>query len=160
MVQMAETTSSHLSKIDDEQERRTRLGQILQSTARTRYTCGRKWIWAHRCLVAGSIIGNVIGTVAAISQSIGNPLLLGLLVSLPTMAFAVDKGFSIGATADWYSYAVSKYQSLADEFSVGLMSVEDALRRKEKIDSEIEPIKPKLQAQPFQDIRLSANARH
>jgi hypothetical protein len=110
--------------------------------------CGRKWLIAHRCLVAGSIVGNVFGTVTVMSQWITNPLLLGLLASLSTIAFAFEKGFSIGATADWFNLAATKYTALGEEFRFEKFPVEEALRRKKILDSELLPIKPKLQMLP------------
>jgi hypothetical protein len=105
----------------------------------------RNWKSIYYGLVAGSIVGNIVGTVGVLSSGLDNHrMVLGVLVALPTIAFAVDKGLFVTAFARWHQRAGDVYGDLYDDFYFQNLPLIEGLKLKRAVDKDLRKEQPGL----------------
>lgn len=105
----------------------------------------RNWKSIYYGLVASSIVGNIVGTVGVLSSALdGYRMILGLLVALPTIAFAVDAGLGVTAFARWHRRAGDAYGDLYDDFYFQNLPISDGLKFKRLVDKDLRKEQPGL----------------
>lgn len=103
----------------------------------------KRWRITHHVLTTISIIGSVAGTVAVGFVGVdGHRVVLVILLALPTIAFAVEKGFSVAANAQWNQNAMVAYSALRDEFYFSPMTVEQGVKLFNSVRKRLDQTRP------------------
>ncbi len=103
----------------------------------------RRWKSKYYALVGCSVIGNIMGTVGVLSSMLDDHrVILGLLVALPTIAFAIDKALCVAEFARWHQRAGDAYADLYDGFYFEDMPLSEGLRLKRAVDKELRRDQP------------------